>query len=144
MSKVRIFDQRLNDSLDHLFRRAASSLRTEREINLCDIRVDLLETDGAYKVFADLPGVKKDDISLRVDGNIVKIDAHTNVVQHGKGNGSKVLRHERHSGSLSRVVTLAHDIDATKAHAAYSDGVLQIELPKKVNAVADAKLIKVQ
>ena len=144
MSKIRIFDPSLNDSFEHMFRRFMTNLRLEREIDLTDIRVDVVEKNGLYKVRADLPGVKKDDITVRVDGNIVQIDAQASEGKEFKDEGNKVLRNERYWGALSRTFTLAQDVDESKVVAKYCDGVLSLELPKKVAASTESKLIKVQ
>ena len=78
--------------------------------------------------------MKKDDINVRVDGNLVQIDAETKSEKEAKGNGNKVLRSERHYGSISRSFSLGQDMDEAKVQAKYADGVLTLELPKKAPA----------
>ncbi|OGA96428.1 MAG: hypothetical protein A3E79_02465 [Burkholderiales bacterium RIFCSPHIGHO2_12_FULL_61_11] len=80
-----------------------------------DIRVDVVEKGDVYKVHADLPGVKKEDINVRVDGNIVQIDAHTQDAKEFKEDGGKVLRSERYYGSVSR--TFSWRMTWTKARS---------------------------
>lgn len=144
MAKLRIFDPAFNDSAEQMFRRFMAPLRAGRDLDLSDIRVDIVEKDGAYKVRADLPGVKKEDINVRVDGNMVQIEAQTQDAKDFKEEGTKVLLSERHYGSLSRIFTLAQDVDESKVAAKYSDGVLSLELPKKALIAAESKLIPVQ
>lgn len=144
MTKIRIFDPTLNDSFEHMFRRFMTNLRVERDIDLTDIRVDVVEKNGMYKVRADLPGVKKDDITVRVDGNVVQIDAQSQEAKDTKDEAGKVLRSERYCGAMSRTFTVAQDVDETKVVAKYSDGVLSLDLPKKIAAASEAKIIKVQ
>ncbi len=105
------------------------------------IRMDLKEDENAYTVHADIPGVKKEDIQVSIEGNQVSISAETRVEKEEK-KGEKVLRSERYVGKVARTFTLAHDVDESKAHAKYSDGVLELTLPKK--AVSAAKKLAIQ
>jgi HSP20 family protein len=99
------------------------------------IRMDLKETDTAYTVHADIPGVKKEDIHVSIDGNRVSISAETKTEKEEK-KGEKVLRSERYFGKVSRSFSLAQDVDEAKAQAKYSDGVLELTLPKKTASSA--------
>ena len=109
-----------------------------------DIRVDVVEEDNVYKVRADLPGVKKEDINVRIDGNVVQIDAQTQDAKEFKEDGGRVLRSERYYGSVSRTFSLADDVDESKAVAKYSDGVLSLELPKTAMSSSGTKRIAIQ
>jgi HSP20 family protein len=97
-----------------------------------EIKIDLKEDDKAYTVKADIPGVKKEDIHVSVEGNRVSISAETKVEKEEK-EGEKVLRTERYSGKVARSFTLTHDVDDASAKAKYSDGVLELTLPKKAS-----------
>lgn len=105
------------------------------------IKMDLKENDKAYTVHADIPGVKKEDIHVSIDGNQVSISAETKVEKEEK-EGEKVLRSERYVGKVARNFTLAHEIDEAQAQAKYSDGVLELSLPKK--AASSARKLTVQ
>lgn len=105
------------------------------------IKMDLKENDKAYTVHADIPGVKKEDIHVSIDGNQVSISAETKVEKEEK-EGEKVLRSERYVGKVARSFTLAHEIDEAQAQAKYSDGVLELSLPKK--AASSARKLTVQ
>ncbi len=94
------------------------------------IKMDVKEDDSAYTVHADIPGVKKEDIHVNIEGNQVSISAETKTEKEEK-KGEKVLRSERYYGKVSRSFTLAHDVDEAKAQAKYTDGVLELTLPKK-------------
>lgn len=94
------------------------------------IKMDLKEDDGAYTVHADIPGVKKEDIHVGIDGNQVSISAESRMEKEEK-EGEKVLRSERYVGKVARSFLLAHDVDEDRAQAKYSDGVLELTLPKK-------------
>jgi HSP20 family protein len=94
------------------------------------IKMDVKENENAYIVHAELPGAKKEDIQVQIDGNQVSIRAETKAEKEEK-EGEKVLRSERYVGKMERSFTLAHDIDEAKARAQYKDGVLELTLPKK-------------
>jgi HSP20 family protein len=94
------------------------------------IKMDVKEDDKAYTVHADIPGVKKEDIQVSIDGNQVSISAETKMEKEEK-DGEKVLRSERYRGKVARSFTLAQDVDEAQAQARYSDGVLELTLPKK-------------
>lgn len=94
------------------------------------IKVDIAEDDKAYTVKALIPGVKKEDIQVSIDGNQVSISAELRQEKEEK-KGKKLVRSERYYGKQYRSFSLAHDIDEAKAEAEYRDGVLHLTLPKK-------------
>jgi HSP20 family protein len=94
------------------------------------IKIDVQEDKDRYKVHADIPGVKKEDIHVDVDGNVVHISAESKRENEVK-EGEKVIRSERYYGKVSRSFSLESDIDDAKAEAEYKDGVLELVLPKK-------------
>jgi len=85
--------------------------------------------------------VNKDDIQIGIDGNQVSISAEVKRRSEQK-EGSRVLKTERFYGKASRSFSLASEIDSGGAQAKYTDGVLELVLPKK--ATATAKQIAVQ
>lgn len=94
------------------------------------IRMDISETDQAYMVKAEMPGVNKDDIKIDIDGNQVTISAE---IKREKDvtEGGTVLRRELYEGQVYRSFTLPQEIDDTKAEAKYHDGMLELVLPKR-------------
>ncbi len=105
------------------------------------IKIDVSENDQAYTVHAEIPGVKKEDIHVNVDGSLVSITAEVKNEKEVK-EGDKLLRSERHYGSVSRTFSLGQDIDDATVNAKYLDGVLELVLPKRT--VARAKKIVIQ
>lgn len=94
------------------------------------IKMDVKENDNAYTIHADIPGVKKEDIQVSVDGNQVMISAESKMEKEEK-EGEKVLRSERYAGKVSRSFTLPNEVDEAGADATYNEGVLELKLPKK-------------
>ena len=97
------------------------------------IKMDVKETEGGYVVRADIPGVKKEDIKVDVNGNVVSISAEVKEEKEQK-EGARVIRSERYYGSLSRSFSLGQDVDDKAANAKYTDGVLELTLPKKAGS----------
>ena len=138
----RLFDTSLSDTFESMVRRFMVPMRIDFDNSLRDMRLDVTEVDGHYKVRADLPGIKKDDISVRIEGHTVQIDAQAKQENEAKDEGGKVLRSERWQGAVSRSLTLAQELDDTKATAKFEDGVLTLELPKKT--ITSAKRLAIQ
>lgn len=142
MNNLRLLDPNFGDSFENAVRRFFSPTPFEADAPQLKMRIDVTENDKAYTVKADIPGVKKDDINVRVEGNLVSIEAESMDEKETKGNGDKVLRTERCYGSISRSFSLAQDVDAAKVQARYADGVLTLELPKA--ATTDSRRIAIQ
>ncbi|MEI7783505.1 MAG: Hsp20/alpha crystallin family protein [Betaproteobacteria bacterium] len=131
MNQIRLLEPGLSDSIETAFRRILSPWNGDLDTPALRIRIDVSETPQAYAVHADLPGVNKEDIDVRVHGNLVQIDAEIKRESKQATNGDKVLRTERYQGNISRSFSLAQDIDEAKVKAQYDKGVLSLELPKK-------------
>jgi HSP20 family protein len=123
------FDVAFRDFFRNMLRPTRLDFETEPEI-----RVDLKETDKAYTVHAEIPGVKKEDIEVSIDGNLVTIRAE--VKREKEEKGETMLRSERYYGAMTRSFTLAVDVDESGASAKYADGVLELVLPKKAGSTS--------
>ena len=105
------------------------------------MRVDVHEDGQVYTVHAELPGMKKEDIHVHVEGGRVSITAERKQEKEVK-EGEKVLRTERSFGKVMRSFELGAEIDETHAAAKYVDGVLELKLPKK--AQTQVKHLKIE
>jgi len=94
------------------------------------IKMDVKEQGDNYQVHAELPGIRKEDIHVHIDGSMVSISAERKQEKEVK-EGERVLRTERYYGKVSRSFQLGQDIDESKATAKFTDGVLELTLPKK-------------
>jgi HSP20 family protein len=93
--------------------------------------LDVKETKDAYMVQADLPGVNKKDIQVRVENGILTL-AGSRKAEHEEESRDKTWhRVERSWGSYTRAVRLGDGVDAAKVSAEYKDGVLTVTVPKK-------------
>ena len=100
-----------------------------------ELRLDVNEDDQAYVVNVDMPGVRKEDIDVSVEGKQVTIRAEVTREHQGKAKGKEIHR-ERFSGEAFRSFSLPLEIDGTHAKAAYDGGVLCLTLPKKAKGAA--------
>ena len=104
-------------------------MRLEGETKL-SMKMDVSENDNAYMVRADIPGVKKEDIKVSIDGNQISIRAEVKKEKE-ETKGERVLKSERYYGEVSRTFAMSQDVDEKDATARYKDGVLELTLPKK-------------
>ncbi len=131
----------VDDAFDDLFRGfLMRPVRMEGQSDI-QIKMDVKENEKAYTVHAEIPGVRKEDIHVTIDGNQVAISAEIRNEKEVK-DGEKLLRSERYYGKVSRAFTLAQDVDESGAVAKYNDGVLELSLPKKV--AVSSKRITIQ
>ena len=133
MNELRTLDPLALDPFDDAFRSLMRPWRCDMPETAPRIKIDLSEQDGSYAVKAEIPGVKKDDIDVRVDGNTVTISAEVKSEKEEKGNGGRMLRRERQEGYASRTFSLACPVDESKVEASYKDGILALTLPKKAD-----------
>ncbi len=105
------------------------------------VKIDVKEQEQAYLVHAEIPGVKKDDIHVAIEGAVVSVSAERCEDKDVK-EGERLLRSERYVGKVSRSFQLAQEIDESQVSAKYTDGVLKLVLPKK--AATQARRITIQ
>ena len=130
------------DAFDDLFRGFfVRPVSFDAPAGAAQFRVDVSENEKAYTLRAEIPGVKKEDINVTVDGDTVAVSAEVKNEKEVK-NGERVLRSERYYGKVYRAFTLGQAVDEAGIGAKYADGVLELTLPKK--AAAQAKRITIQ
>jgi HSP20 family protein len=130
MNELRVHDPFALESMDDMFRRMFRPWRGEPGEPAPQIKLDVHEDENNYTVKAEVPGVSKDDIDVRIAGNQVTISAETKKQQEQEKDG-RVLHAERRYGFASRAFTLASEVDEAKSSATYNNGILELSLPKK-------------
>lgn len=135
MNDLRIRDVFDVDPFEDAFRSFLRPWKSEFMLKAPEIRIDLNETDGNYTLRAEVPGARKEDINVRIDGNQVSITSEVKKESEEKKDG-RVLRSERHYGFSSRSLWLDCPVDDSKAVAKYQNGVLELTLPKKTDTSA--------
>lgn len=133
------FDDAFDDLLRGFFVRPVSFEGHPGQV--APFRVDVTESENAYKLHAEIPGVKKDDIHITIDGDHVAISAEVKQEKDVR-NGDRVLRSERYYGKVQRAFSLGQPVDESAANAKYDNGVLELTLPKK--AATSAKRVTIQ
>jgi HSP20 family protein len=119
------FDDRFED----LFRSFLRPRVSREQGAAQQTRIDVTEDENKYVVQAEIPGTKKEDINVSIDGNQVSIAAE--VKRENTKEDGKVLRTERYFGKTYRSFVLGQEVDKETAQARYADGVLELTLPKK-------------
>jgi HSP20 family protein len=136
MANISPYDRFSASPFDDLFRGFFAPVRAERAS--VSIKVDVSEKDNAYVVHAEIPGVKKDDIQVSIEGNQVTIGAEVKR-EAEKKDGGRLLHTERYYGSAYRSFTLPSELDESASTAKYENGILELTLTKKP-AIAGRKL----
>lgn len=130
----------LNRMFDEFFGRWPS-LRTETGTSWVP-PMDVYETDDGLVIKAELPGVRKEDLKVNVDNNVLTIRAEKK--QDGPEDVGCYYCSERIFGTFQRSFTLPTTVDTAKVKASYRDGVLTVEIPKKEEAKPKEIEVQVQ
>ena len=104
--------------------------------------VDIEEQDDHFLVTADLPGCKKEDISVTLENGVLTLEAKREEEKEEKKKG-KVIRRERRSGSFMRSFTVGNDITEADIAANFKNGVLTLTLPKPKESTPSSRRIEV-
>ena len=110
--------------------------------NVSAFRTDITEKDGKYILEADLPGFKKEDISVDIDKDCLTISAE-HKSEENEEDANSYIRRERYYGSYSRCFNVK-GIDTEAISAAYNDGVLTLTMPKKEPEIPAARRLEIQ
>ena len=109
------------------------------------MKTDVREQDDNYVLDIDLPGFKKDEISLTLDNGYLVVGAAKTVSDEEKDSKGKMLRQERFSGAMQRSFYVGEGIDETDVKAKFEDGVLCLSFPKeKQPEIPEKKTIMIE
>lgn len=95
------------------------------------MKTDVRETDNSYEVDIDLPGFKKDEISVELKDGYLTINAAKGLDKDQKDKGGSYIRRERYAGSMTRSFFVGNGITKEEIHAKYENGILMLSVPKK-------------
>jgi HSP20 family protein len=142
MATLTRFDDAFDDLLRGFFVRPVGfEGNQQKQAAPAHFRVEVTEGEQAYTIRAEIPGVKKEDINISIDGDQIAISAEVKNEKDAK-EGERILRSERYYGKVYRAFALGQPVDDQSAAAKYQDGILELVLPKK--AAAQAKRIEIQ
>ena len=123
---ARSFDRLFDDSCERYFTPAAQGGNG----NTRSPALDVSESDRAYTVTLDLPGVAKEDVKVAIDGRRVSIEAQARTEEEKK-EGDRIVHRERSLCSFARSFTVAADIEQAESSAKLENGVLTLTLAKR-------------
>lgn len=104
---------------------------------------DIHETDSAYEVTAELPGINKEDIKISLDNGVLTIEAETTHQEEKKEKG-RLLRSERRTGKYLRRFALGPGIADDGVEASFKDGVLRLSVPKQIPQTPESRNIEIK
>ena len=116
--------------------------RRNHRVSVYDsFRTDVTDTGDSFKLEAELPGFKKDDIKIDIENDCLTISAERH--ENKDENRPNFVKRERMYGSYSRSFDVS-GIDVDRISAAYTDGILTLELPKKVETPPASRRLEIQ
>lgn len=133
----------LRDEMDDLFSSFFGAPGAARGSDVAVPSIDVAETDDAFEIKTDLPGIKSEDVNIEIRDNHLTISGSTSEEKKTEvGEGRKYHRLERRTGSFSRSIRLPCDVEEDNVDAELKDGVLTISLPKAQQAKSKKISIK--
>ncbi len=103
------------------------------------MKTDVKETDAGYVVDIDLPGFKKEELSMHLENGYLTVNAAKGLNRDEKNEEGKYVRRERYSGSMSRSFYVGENIREEDIHPKYENGILTFTLPKEVKKPVEEK-----
>ena len=125
-----LFDDSLSDffGFGRMMPQVGNELYGKHAKNL--MKTDVRELDGSYELDVDLPGFKKDEVTVDLQDGYLTISAAKALDKDESDQKGKFLRQERYTGSMSRSFYVGDDVESTDICAKYEDGILKISVPK--------------
>ena len=110
-----------------------------------EMKTDVHEHEDHYEVDIDLPGFKKEDITLELQNGYLTITASKGLEEEGKDKKGKIVHQERYSGSMTRSFYIGENVNEEDVKAKFEDGVLTLDFPKeKPVALPEHKTIQIE
>ena len=129
---LRPWERNFDDLFSNTFSSFPSFFDTDEMARNWSPSVDIVENDKAIVVKADLPGLKKEDFDVSVKDGILTLSGERKSESTSKENG--ICRMERFSGKFTRSFQLPNTLNESKITASYTDGVLEVTVPKAETA----------
>lgn len=123
-----LFDEFFNEPFAMMTPQGHNPLYSKHAKNL--MKTDVRETENSYDLDIDLPGFKKDEISIELKDGCLNISAAKGLDKEESDKAGKYIRQERYAGSCSRSFYVGTDIDPTQVTAKFENGILCISVPK--------------
>ncbi|NNE46878.1 MAG: Hsp20/alpha crystallin family protein [Rhodothermales bacterium] len=130
----------LQREIDRMFDSFLPKANGDSEQAVWTPRVDLAESENAYLVHLDVPGMKKEDLEVNFQDGSVTVSGTRN--EQTVGEDANFVRVERRFGRFYRSFDLPKTVDSSKIEATYEDGVLSIRIPKAEESKPKSVTIK--
>ena len=96
------------------------------------MKTDIKEFDDKYEVEIDLPGFKKDEISIELENGYLTVSAAKGLDKDEEDKKGHYIRQERYSGAMSRTFYVGEDVKQEDIKAKFENGILSLSVPKPV------------
>ena len=140
-----LFDDSLSDffGFGRMMPQISSELYGKHAKNL--MKTDVRELDSSYELDVDLPGFKKDEVTVDLQDGYLTISAAKALDKDESDQKGKFLRQERYSGSMSRSFYVGDSLTEKDIHARYENGILTLDVPKaEEKAVPEKRYIAIE
>ena len=138
-----LFDDMFDFDFDKEFNRMMRPLYGKHAQNM--MKTDVRETDNSYELDIDLPGFKKDEISVQLDNGYLSISASKGLDKNEEKKDGKYIRRERYAGAMNRTFYVGDNLTQQDIQAKFEDGILKISVPKKdVQQIEQNKYIAIE
>ena len=139
-----LFDDMFDfDDFDKEFNRMMRPLYGKHAQNM--MKTDVRETGNSYELDIDLPGFKKDEITVQLDNGYLSISAAKGLDKNEENKDGKYIRRERYAGSMNRTFYVGSQLTQQDIQAKFEDGILKISVPKKdVQQIEQNKYIAIE
>ena len=138
-----LFDDMFDFDFDKEFDRMMRPLYGKHAQNM--MKTDVRETDNSYELDIDLPGFKKDEISVQLDNGYLSISASKGLDKDEENKNGKYIRRERYAGAMNRTFYVGDNLTQQDIKAKFENGILKISVPKKdVQQVAQNNHIAIE
>ena len=129
------------DMFDDFFANSLSNYRTNDLM-----KTDIKDTDNAYELTIDMPGIKKEDIKAELKDGYLTVNATSGYSNDDKDSNGKYIRRERHYGSCSRSFYVGNAVTQDDIKASFENGTLKLVIPKKEDkpAIENKNYIRIE
>lgn len=138
-----LFDDMFDFDFDKEFDRMMRPLYGKHAQNM--MKTDVRETGNSYELDIDLPGFKKDEITIQLDNGYLSISASKGLDKNEENKDGKYIRRERYAGAMNRTFYVGDNLTQQDIQAKFEDGILKISVPKKdVQQIEQNKYIAIE
>ena len=129
------------DMFDDFFGNSLSNYRTNDLM-----KTDIKDTDNAYELTIDMPGIKKEDIKAELKDGYLTVNATSGYSNDDKDSNGKYIRRERHYGSCSRSFYVGNAVTQDDIKTSFENGTLKLVIPKKEDkpAIENKNYIRIE